>query len=338
MQFGQLKRRGFITLFVGALAWPLSASAQQSSKAYRVGWFYCCVSLTEMAGSDPVDPVGKAFVGGLRTLGYVEPQNLVLLRRSAERKLERLPEIAKELVGQIPDVIITGGGDITAQALSAVTKTVPIVAPYMDNPIGLGLAASLSHPGGNVTGFTQYTGLEFEGKRLQLLKEAIPTAKRIAFLATKEVWEGRREQQLRDAATTLGLTLIHVEHSADDYKDAFDAMSRDPPDALFVGFHATNYANRQLIADFALAQRIPAIFPTPEGAEAGGLMSYAVSGTDLYRRAAGLVDKILKGIKPADIPIEQPTKFEFLINLKTAKAFGLEIPPRLLALADKVVE
>jgi putative ABC transport system substrate-binding protein len=335
----RMKRRELITLLGGAaLAWPIAVRAQQAARLYRVGWLFAAVPLKDMGGPDPVDPVSRAFVHGLRDLGYIEGQNLALERRSAEGKLERIGEFAAELVGLDPEVIITGGGDFMAQALQRLTKTVPIISPYGDDPVGAGLVASLAHPGGNVTGFLAYTGPEFETKRLQLLKEAVPKAIRIAFLAMKEVWEGPVGQAVRDAAPTLGVTLIHVEHAPDSYVEAFVQMTREPPDALFVAYHPVNYANRQLIVDFASKERMPGIYPYREAVMAGGLMSYSVSTTDLFRRAAGLVDKIFKGTKPADIPVERPTKLELLVNLKTAKILDLQIPDTLLARADNVIE
>ena len=184
-----MQRRNFIMLLGGtAAAWPLSVRAQQAARRYRVGWLFGAVPLKDMGGPDPVDPVSRAFVYGLRDLGYIESKNLVLERRSAEGKLERIGELAAELVGLNSNVIITGGGDFMAQALQRLTKTVPIISPYGDDPVGAGLVASLAHPGGNVTGFLAYTGPEFETKRLQLLKEAVPKAIRIAFLAMKEIW------------------------------------------------------------------------------------------------------------------------------------------------------
>jgi ABC-type uncharacterized transport system substrate-binding protein len=201
-----------------------------------------------------------------------------------------------------------------------------------------GLVASLALPGGNVTGFLAYTGPEFETKRLQLLKEALPNATSIAYLAMKQVWESPTGKQAEDAARMLGLRLIHVEHAPDSYSGAFALIVRDRPDALLVAYHPVNYANRQLIVEFAAMQRIPAMYPYREAVMSGGLMSYSVSTTDLFRRAAGLVDKILKGTKPADIPVERPTKLEFWINLRTAKVLGLEIPEKLVALADNLVE
>src|SRR6202047_4592518 len=293
-----MKRRELITLLGGAaLAWPIAVRAQQAARLYRVGWLFAAVPLKDMGGPDPVDPVSRAFVHGLRDLGYIEGQNLALERRSAEGKLERIGEFAAELVGLNPDVIITGGGDFMAQALQRLTKTVPIISPYGDDPVGAGLVASLAHPGGNVTGFLAYTGPEFESKRLQLLKEAVPKAVRVAFLGMKSVWEGPAGQAVRDAAPLQGVTLIHVEHTPNNYADAFALMTSDRPDALFVAYHASNYVNIQLVADFALQQRIPGIYPYRDAVIAGGLMSYSVKGADLYRRAAGLIDKILKGAK-----------------------------------------
>jgi putative tryptophan/tyrosine transport system substrate-binding protein len=333
-----MKRRQFILMLGGAAACPFASRAQQTNKVYRVGWLFSAVPLKDMSGSDPVDPVSNAFVHGLRDLGYIEGQNLILERRSAEGKLERIDGYAAELVGLNPDVIITGGGDFMAQALRRVTKTVPIISPYGDDPVGAGLVASLALPGGNVTGFLAYTGPEFETKRLQLLKEALPNATSIAYLAMKQVWESPTGKQAEDAARMLGLRLIHVEHAPDSYSGAFALIVRDRPDALLVAYHPVNYANRQLIVEFAAMQRIPAMYPYREAVMSGGLMSYSVSTTDLFRRAAGLVDKILKGTKPADIPVERPTKLEFWINLRTAKVLGLEIPEKLVALADNLVE
>jgi putative ABC transport system substrate-binding protein len=335
---GYVRRRDFITMIASSAGWPLAGRAQQVMKVYRVGWFYSSAPLTVMAGPDPIDPIGKALVHGLRELGYVEGQNLELLRRSAEGKFERIDEIATELVSRKPDVIVTGGGDFLAQALQRVTKSVPIVSPYGDDPVGRGLVASLAHPGGNVTGFLAYTGPEFESKRLQLLKEAVPKAIRVAFLGMKSVWEGPAGQAIRDAAPIQGVTLVHVEHTPNNYAYAFALMTRDRPDALFVAYHASNYVNIQVIADFALQQRIPGIYPYRDAVIGGGLMSYSVNGADLYRRAAGLIDKILKGAKPADIPIERPTRLELTFNLKTAKILGLQIPDKLLAFADEVIE
>jgi putative tryptophan/tyrosine transport system substrate-binding protein len=332
-------RREFLTFLGGAAAaWPRAAHTQQATKVHRVGVFMSAVPLTEMMGPDPIDPVNKAFLHRLRELRHVEGQNLVLERRSAEGKFERIDEIAAELVGRKPDVILTGSGDFLAQALQRVTKSVPIVFPNGTDPIAAGIVASLNRPGGNITGLLAYTGPEFETKRLQLLKEVAPKASRVGFLGLKEIWDGPVGREVRAAAQVLGVTLFHVEHAPGNLTDAFAFMTRDRPDALFVTFHPLNYANRQRIADFALEQRIPGMYPYRESVMAGGLVAYTVSATDIYRRAAEMVDKILKGGKPADIPVERPTKLELVINLKTAKLLGLEIPDKLLALADSVIE
>src|SRR5262245_1961955 len=333
-----VRRRAFISLLGGAAAWPLAARAQQTSKVYRVRYFFSTAPLAVMVGSDPIDPVTKAFVHGLRDLGYIEGRNLVLERRSAEGRFERIDEIAAELVNLKLDVIVTGSGDFMAQALQRVTKSVPIIVSGSFDPVGAGLVASLSHPGGNITGFIEYIDAEFETKRLELLKEAVPKASRVAFLDMKESWEGASAQAVRDAAATLGLTVFHAEHTPNNYSDAFALMTRDRPDAFFVAYHPSNYVNRQRIADFGLSQRIPGMVPYRESTTAGGLMSYGVSVTGQYRRVAGLVDKILKGAKPAGIPGEPPTRLDLVINLKTARGFGLDVPPGLLARADEVIE
>ena len=332
-------RRELITLLGGAaLAWPFAARGQQAPKVHRVGVFMSSVPVTEMMGPDPIDPVNRALMHRLRELGYIEGQNLVLDRWSAEGNFGRIDEIATKLVGRKPDVIVTGSGDFLAQALQRVTKSVPVVFPNGTDPIGAGIIASLARPGGNITGLLALTGPEFETKRLQLLKEAAPKTNRVAFLGLKEIWEGPVGQEVQAAARTLGITLSHVGHAPGKITDAFAVMTEDRPDALFVTFHPQNYANRQLIADFALEHRIPGMYPYEESVLAGGLMSYTFRTTDLYRRAADFVDKILKGGKPADIPVERPTKLELVINLKTAKLLGLEIPDKLLALADSVIE
>jgi putative ABC transport system substrate-binding protein len=331
-------RREFITLVSGAAAWPLAARAQQATKVHRVGVFMSSVPVAEMMGSDPIDPVNRAFVHRLRDLGYVEGQNLVLERRSAEGNFGQIDEIAAELVGRKPDVILTGSGDFLAQALQRLTKSVPIVFPNGTDPIEAGVVASLNRPGGNITGLLAYTGPEFETKRLQLLMEVAPKTRRVAFLGLKDSWEGRVGQEVRAAAQVLGVALVHVEHAPGQLADAFAVMTQDRPDALFVTFHPLNYANRQLIADFALEHRIPGMYPYRESVMAGGLMAYTTNATDIYCRAADLVDKILKGGKPADIPVERPTHLELVINLRTAKLLALEIPDKILALANSVIE
>jgi len=225
-------RREFITLVSGAAAWPLAARAQQTTKVHRVGVLMSSVPLAEMMGSDPIDPVNRAFVHRLRDLGYIEGQNLLLERRSAEGNFGQIDEIAAELVGRKPDVILTGSGDFLAQALQRLTKSVPIVFPNGTDPIEAGVVASLNRPGGNITGLLAYTGPEFETKRLQLLMEVAPKTRRVAFLGLKDSWEGHVGQEVRAAAQVLGVALVHVEHAPGQLADAFAVMTQDRPDAL----------------------------------------------------------------------------------------------------------
>jgi putative ABC transport system substrate-binding protein len=329
-----MKRRDFITFIGGAVAWPVAARTQPAGKVYRVGWLFYIWKVTDA----PAQPLFRAFVHGLRDAGYVEGQNLVLKLLSAEGKYERIGELATELVSRNPDVILAGGGNLMARALQRVTKSVPIVIPFSYDPVGAGLVESLSRPGGNLTGFTGYPGPENEAKKLQMLKEAAPEATRIAFLTAQDDWEGPVGQHVQAATRALGVALIFVDNAAGHYADTLAMMTRDRPSALLVTSDPRNYVARQLIVDFAAEQRIPATYPWRESVAAGGLLSYGPDDADLFRRAAGVVDRILKGTKPAEIPIEQPTKLELLINLKTARALGLTIPQSLLLRTDEVIE
>ena len=294
--------------------------------------------VSETLGPDPVQPNVRAFVHALRALGYEEGRNLVIERRSAEGKFERFGEIAAKLVGLKVDVILSAGLDELIQELKRATSTLPIVMAASFNPVETGLVASLARPGGNVTGMTHHAGPEIEAKRLQMLKEAVPEATRVAFLGPNTTWAGGEGQGVRAAAQKLGVTLILAEYTPTSFADAFAQISREQPQALFVARHPAAFINRQLIAEFAAARRLPGMYPFRQMAEAGGLIAYGANTTDLWRRAAGHVDKILKGTKPADIPVEQPTKFELVINGKTAKALGITMPPTLLTLADEVIE
>jgi ABC-type uncharacterized transport system substrate-binding protein len=275
-----------------------------------------------MAGSDPIHPLARSFLQGLRALGYEQGQNLMMEPRSAEGKFERFPEIIRELVSIKVDVIVTVANPMT-QAARDVTRTIPIVMAYSVSPVEHGVVQSLNRPGGNVTGLTMNVGSEIPGKQLQLLKELLPR---------KGVQSGEA------AAAKLGITLLPAEHTPTDYTNAFALIMREHPDALVVGASAVNVANRHLIVEFAARRRLAAIYATQEFVNIGGLISYGVDFHDLFRRAAGYVDKILRGAKPDDLPVEQPTKFALVINLKTAKTLGLDVPDKLLALADEVIE
>ncbi len=334
-----MKRRKFITLFGSATTvWPLTAATQPAGQVYRVALVLTTSTLSEMAGPDPAQPVTKALLHGLRNLGYVEGRNLVFERRSAEGKFERFGEIVAELVGGKIDAIVTGGGNESAQVAKRVTTTVPIIMGNSQDPVAAGIVASLARPGGNVTGFTGDTGPEFEVKRLHMLKEAVPGATRIGFLGVRSEWEGLAGIAARSAAKDLGVTMVHANHTPTDFSEAFALINRDQLHALFAVRHGAIFGNRLLIGKFAVENRIPGIFTYREIVVAGGLMSYGVNLTDQFRRAAGTVDKILKGTNPADIPVEQPGKFEMVINLKSAKALGLTIAPTLLGFADEVIE
>jgi putative ABC transport system substrate-binding protein len=335
-----MKRREFIIAIVGSvLAWPIAARAQQAEKDFRVGLILTTPPGSEMVGPDPIYPPTRAFVHALRDLGYIEGRNLVLERRSAEGRFERLGDIIAELVRLKADVIVTGGNP-PARAAKAATTTVPIVAVAVADFVADGLVQSLARPGGNVTGLMIRVGSESEAKRLQLLKELLPSVSRVAYLGSKENkdWEEPRGQSVRTAAQVLGVTLALAEHTPRQYADAFTVISRARAEALFVGPGPVAYADRALIVDFATRARLPSSFAFRESVELGGLMSYGVSVVDLFRRAATYVDKILKGAKPADLPVEQPTTFELVINVKTAKALGLEVPPLLIAQADELIE
>jgi len=241
-----------------------------------------------------------------------------------------------ELVGLNVDVIVTTGPEMTRRA-KRVTTTVPIVT-YSRAPVEEGLVVNLARPGGNITGVTNDTGPDVEGKRLELLKESLSKVHRVAYLGGKAEWEGPGGRSMRAAANSLGLTLFLAEPRPNDYASAFNLVAGKRPDAIIISQDAIHYSHRRLIAEFAARNSLPSMSSYREFVEAGGLMSYGIDNQDIYRRIAAYVDKILKGAKPADMPIEQPTKFELVINLKTAKALGLTIPPSLLGRADEVIQ
>ena len=335
-----IERRAFLGTLGGALlAAPLAAGAQQAGKVYRVGLIAAAVPVSEMAGPEPVYPAARVLLQGLRALGYVEGQNLNLERRSAEGRYDRFGDIVAELVRLKADVIVTGN-DLMTRAAKAVTTTVPIVMAISADPVGERLVQSFARPGGNITGFTLAVGPETEAKRLELLKALLPGASRVAYLSSKEEknWERPRGQSVRTAAQALGVTLVLAEFTTHQHTDAFTRINRARAEALFVADSAQAFADRGLIVDFATRTRLPSSFGIRDAVELGGLMSYGANLTDNYRRAATYVDKILKGAKPADLPVEQPTKFELVINAKTAKALGLTIPQSLLLRADEVIQ
>ena len=332
-------RRTFITLLGGAAAaWPLAARAQQPATQPRIAIFHPAIPttlLTETGGGS----AWRAFFGELRRLGYIEGKNLIIERYSAEGHHERYADLAREIVIRNPDVIVTATNPVVF-AFKAATSTIPVVA-FMLDPLKAGLVTSLARPGGNLTGITLDPGVDIWGKRLQMLKEAVPATASAAFLGMREGWEGSSGQILQDAADRLGISLVFMlpeKGTPSEIERVFAAMEQQRPDAVLVSGEGDLYANRQLIAQLAQEKRLPAMCPYRDYVEAGALMSYAVDLAELLRRMADDVHQILKGAKPADIPIYQPTKFELLINLKTAKALGLTLPPALLATAAEMIE
>jgi len=331
-------RREFIGGLAGGLvAAPLAAAAQGAGKVYRVGLIFTTAPVSEMVGPNPVHPLVRSFLDELRVLGYVQGRNLVFEARSAEGKFERFKEILEGLVSLKMDVIVTNGNSMTQRA-KELTSVIPIVMIFVNDPVADGLVASLARPGGNVTGVTSTAGPEIEGKRVELLKETLPKIRRVAFLGTKFDWEDQFGKSTQAAARALRITLLHAEHTPDNYADAFARIVRERPDALLVPNTTSNFARRRFIVDFATKNRLPGMYYVRNFTEDGGLMSYGPDFRDEFRRVATYVDKILKGAKPTDLPVEQPTKFELVINLKTAKALGLTIRQSLLQRADEVIQ
>jgi putative tryptophan/tyrosine transport system substrate-binding protein len=325
-------RKKVIRLTLGAMLFALclSAEAQQAAKVPRIG---VLAAPTASVFSSRIE----VFRQGLRDLGYLEGKKISLEYRYAEGKLDRLPHLAAELVHLKVDVILTAGEFATLAAKNA-TRTIPIVFAVTEDAVESGLVSSLARPGGNATGLTVLAA-ELGGKRLELLKESFPKVARVAFLWPSGGPRGNVPfTEMEATAKALGLKLQSLPvRGLDDFEPAFEAAKREGAHALVTTPTAVINAQRDRIVDFAAKNRLPAMYAGPEFVEAGGLMSYAPSYTDLYRRAATFVDKILKGTKPADLPVEQPKKFEFIINLKAAKQIGLTIPPNVLARADKVI-
>jgi len=275
----------------------------------------------------------------MRELGWAEGKNIAFEFRFAEDKAERLPELAVELVRLKVDLIVTAGTPAALAARQA-TTTIPIVAVGLNDPVPLGLVTSLARPGGNVTGFTSVVMEGFVGKQLELLKEAVPAISRVAFLRDPaNPIQQRNPSEISDLEKALRLKLqILSVGTPEDIESAFQAVARERADALWVGASAVTVRHRTRIAQLAAKNRLPAVYYSRAYVEAGGLLSYGPNDIELYPRAASYVDKILKGAKPGDLPVEQPTKFELVINLKTAKALGLTIPQSLLARADEVIQ
>ena len=325
-----------LALAVMLLAHGVAVAAQQpAAKVPRIGFL-----TTSSASNTETRLRHDAFRQALSDLGYVEGKNINIDYRYADGKLERLPELAEELVRLRVDVLVASNATV-AEAAKKSSATIPIVMAASGDPLGSGIVASLARPGGNVTGLYQYSP-ELVGKRLELLKEVLAKVTRFAFLNSADGTAARSgfEDQGKIAAKTLGVQfqLVEVKAPNPDLEGAFRVMVKDRIGALIISSAPLISFHRKWILELVEKNRIPAVYPDQEWATAGGLMSYGANIVDLYRRAAVYVDKILKGAKPADLPVEQPTKFEFIVNLKTAKQIGLTIPPNVLARADKVIK
>ena len=324
-----MRRREFISLLGGAAAWPLAARAQQPAKLPTVGYLGSGTPATQSQWA-------AAFVQRLHEVGWIDGRTVAIEYRWAEGR-ERAAEIAAEFVRRKVDVIVTSGTAVIV-AVKQATEAIPIVFAAAGDPVGTGLVASLARPGGNVTGLSlQLT--ETSGKRLELLREVIPGLRRLAMLVNVGTPLAVLEQgEAQAAARTLGLEVITLEiRRGEDIVPAFEALN-GRAEALYVVADAIMFNHRFRINTLALAARLPTMYALREGVEVGGLMSYGPNYPDLFRRAGDYVDKILRGAKPGDIPVEQPTKFDLVINLTTAKVLGLTVPPTLLARADEVIE
>jgi len=325
------KRRDLV-IVVGALLAPLAAKAQQAGKVFRIGYL-------SAPTRESVEGILQAFLRALRNLGWIEGRNVVIEYRWAEGHLERLPGLAQDLVRRKVDVIVAPAASAALAARRA-TSAIPIVMIFPNDPVGEGLVASLRQPGGNVTGTTNIPISDMLGKRLQILREAVPNAMRVALVYDPTDQTSVPPQKSFEAVgRSLGVQLQYVEvRGPEDFDDAFAAMQRQQADGILVAGGTTFLVNRSKFNELALKHRLPTMFAVREGVEAGGLASYGVNMTDFIGRSAAYVDKILKGTKPADLAIEQPTKFELIINMNTAKLLGLKIPQSLLARADEVIQ
>jgi putative ABC transport system substrate-binding protein len=323
-----------ILIAVVLLALGITAEAQQPRKVPLIGYLSSFDAATESARSE-------AIRLALRELGYIEGQNIAFEYRYGEGKLDRFPELAAELVRLQVDVIVAAGGGRLPRAAKNATKTIPIVMTGLGaDPVEAGLVESLARPGGNVTGITNLSR-ELGGKRLELLKAAVPKLARVAGLYDPANPGSAREvkEDLPVAARALGLTLQSWEvRAADDFEKVFAALNKQRPDGLYVSGSPLMINNQKRTAGFALKSRLPSMYGNRDAVDAGGLMYYGADIADSYRRVAYYVDRILKGAKPADLPVEQPTKFELVINLKTAKQIGLTIPPEVLARANRLIK
>jgi putative tryptophan/tyrosine transport system substrate-binding protein len=328
-----MKRREFITSLIAAAAtWPFGARAQQSGKTYRLG----------LLGTGPaaglLDERRKTLLSGLAARGFVDGQNLVVMQRAADARLERLDGLMAELKAANPDVIVTFGYPAALAAKTA-TKAIPIVVTGAGDPVATGLVDGLARPGGNITGVTELS-TELSAKRLEIMRDALPAIRSVAMLwNAADLGMTLRYRSAEDAARVLGLKVQTLGvREPEDFEHAFAEMTRERPDAILMVSDALTMLNRKRILEFASTNRLPTIFETGALVRDGGLMSYGPKQSAIGETAAGLVGRILRGARPADLPLELPTHFELLINLKTAQTLGITLPPTLIARADEVIE
>jgi putative ABC transport system substrate-binding protein len=329
-----MRRREVILALGGAAAWPITGRAQRAVKVARIGY------LSTNLASSPHHH--EAFRQGLRDLGYVEGRNIVVEYRDAEGKVERHPALVAELIALKVDVIIVAGSTLTARTAKQATSTLPIVFIAVGDPVGSGLVTSLARPGGNVTGLSAVSP-ELVGKCLELLKQAVPEVDRVAVLWVPGALGERTDKDMLEGAEVagraLGLQLQFVDaRGLENFDRAFSDMTSAHAGGLTVLPSARLLREHRRLVELAAKNRLPAVYTSREFVDAGGLMAYGANLADLYRRGATYVDKILKGAKPADLPVEQPTKFELVINLKSAKGIGLDVPATVLTRADEVIE
>jgi putative tryptophan/tyrosine transport system substrate-binding protein len=323
-----MKRREFISLLGGAAAWPLAAPAQQPERIWRIGY---------LRAAPPPERNLQAFLRALAQKDYVQGRNFVLISQWGDGRIARLPELAVALVNAGVDLIVTEG-TLSVRALHAVTSTVPIIMTGVADPFVFGIIKDLSRPGGNITGFSSLE-VDIAGKNLELLNEIVPALTRVAILAARQAWELFSSAQ-NEAAKKLAIDLLYVDMPAPEAVNTAirHAISAGAQAGVLRGTPFFSSEQRKVIVDAAAEHRLPMAFESREFVQQGGLISYATDSSELYRLTAGYIVRILGGTKPGDLPIQQPTKFELAINLKTAKALGLEIPPMLIARADEVIE
>jgi putative ABC transport system substrate-binding protein len=334
-----MRRRDFIKGITVSTTWPMVARAEQTTRTHHIALVHPSISTADMSEGGGNQNYAALF-RELRRLGYIERVNLVVARYSGEGREERFPELCQEIARTKPDVIVASSSRL-ALSCKAATATVPIVAAMAD-PVPSGLVVNIARPEGNITGVSSEAGSEIWGKRLQILREAVPTASRVGFLGSHQIWSQPPVDELRKTAQRLGISLLgppmESPFASEEYRRVLGAMAEEHVDGVIIGDQPEHFPYRQLTVDLVRAAKLPAIFPHHENFEIGALMAYGPSVSDIYRRLAFYIDQILKGAQPGDLPIYLASKFELLINLKTAKALGLSIPPSLLVRADEVIE